>query len=285
MSAPALYKPDRRPIAWMAGHSVAANLIMLTFLVGGLLFALNIKQEVFPDIASDMVMVSVAYPGSSPEEIEKGILLSIEEAARDLEGIDEITSVAREGSGMVTLELLTGANVQQLAQEIKAGVDGITSFPEDIEEPEVRIMARRREVIEVVIYGDVPDTTLHQLGEQFRDWILQSPDITQVDMFGLPPLEISIEISQDNLRRYGITLADVANKLRDASVDIPGGALKTESGEILIRLTERRDFGEEFAQLPVVTTPDGGVVYLHEIATIDDSFADTDRYSTFNGHH
>ena len=276
--------PEKRgPIAWMAGHSVAANLVMAMCLIGGLISLRRIKQEVFPDIALDIVTVTVPYPGASPEEVESGILLSIEEVIRNLDGIDEITSVAREGSGTVSAELLVGKDADAVAQDIQSEVDRIRTFPEDAEEPVIRVASRRRGVLSLALYGNVPDTVLHQLGEQTRDQLLQSPNVTQVDLSGVPPLEISIEIPQENLRRYGLTLGQVAQALANASLDIPGGALKTASGEILLRVKERRDYGREFGQLPIITTADGSQVLLRQIATIDDGFADTDRYTRFNG--
>jgi len=276
--------PEKRgPVTWMAGHSVAANLIMLLCLAGGFLALRNIKQEVFPNLAIEAVTVNVAYPGASPEEVESSIILAIEEVVRGLDGVDEVTSVANEGSGRVTVELLLGADTQRLAQDIKGEVDRITTFPEEAEEPQVRIVSRRRQVLRVVLYGDVRDTVLHGLAEGTRDRMLQDADIAQVELSGVPPLEISIEVSQENQRRYGITLADVARRLRDASVDVPAGGMKTDSGEILVRVTERRDYGREFARLPIITTPDGSEVLLGQIATIDDSFRDTDRYAIYNG--
>jgi multidrug efflux pump subunit AcrB len=273
----------RGAIAWMAGHSVAANLIMLVCLIGGFLSLRNIKQEVFPDLTFDSVIVSVPYPGASPEDVESGILLSIEEAVRGLDGVDEVTSVANEGSGRVVVDLLLGADVQKLAQDVKTEVDRITTFPDDAEEPRVTIASHKREVLEVVLYGDVDRAVLHEVAEQTRDQLLQDPGITQIDLTGLPALEISIEISQENLRRYGLTLDEVASRISSSSMDVAGGGIKTESGEILVRMKERRDYGRQFARLPIITTEDGSEVYLDQIAIIDDSYADTDRYSTYNG--
>lgn len=271
------------PVAWMARHGVAANLVMWVFLVGGLIIAANIKQEVFPDVALDTVSVTVDYPGASPEEVESGILLAVEEAIRNLDGIDEIISMAREGSGVVTAEILVGANVQKVGQDVKSEIDRIVTFPEEAEEPEVTIDLHRREVLSVVVYGDASDVTLHQVGEQLRDFMLQSPEVTQVDLEGVPPLEIGIEVSQENLRRYNTTLGDIAARLGAAAADVPGGGLKTSGGEVLVRLKERRDYGGQFAELPVITTDSGSRVLLRDIAAIDDSFADTDRYSLYNG--
>ena len=283
MSEPFHTTEKRGPIAWMAGHGVAANLIMLVCLIGGFIALRNMKQEVFPDITLDMVTVSVAYPGASPEEVEDGILLAIEESVRNLEGVYEITATAHEGLGYVSVELLRGENVYRLAQEVKSEIDRIITFPEEAEEPQVRINQYRREVLTVVLHGDVSTGVLHRTGENLRDFLLQSPDITQVDLEGAPPLEISIEPSQEELRRYGLTIGDIAARLAASSADIPAGGLKTGAGEVLIRLTERRDYGKQFAELPIIVTEDGSEVLLRDIARIDDSFADTDRYSRYNG--
>jgi len=283
MTPSPITKTKSGPIAWMSGHGVAANLVMFVCLLGGGIALWNIRQEVFPDLALDLVTVTVAYPGASPEEVEEGIVLSIEEAVRGLDGVDEVTSVAAEGYGNVTIELLAGADIQRAAQEIKSEVDRITTFPEDAEEHEVRIAQHRRGVLTLVFYGDVRDTALHELAERARDILLQDENIDQVDVEGVPPLEIGIEITEEDLRRYDLTLPDVAARIRAASVDIPGGGLKTASGEILVRVKERRDYGRQFAELPIINTPGGSQVLLGEIATIDDSFADTDRYARYNG--
>ena len=283
MAPPPDITERRDAMSWMAGHGVAANLVMLICLVGGFLALRNMKQEVFPDIALDIVTVSVAYPGASPEEVEEGILLSIEEGVRNLEGVYEVTSTAREGAGIVAIELLHGANIFRLAQEIKSEVDRIVTFPEDAEEPEVRINQIWRNVLTIVLHGDAPITMLHPIAEDMRDFLLQSPDITQVDVEGVPPLEISIEPSQDVLRRYGLTLGDVAARLTASAADIPAGGLKTSGGEVLVRLTERREYGRQFEELPVIVTENGGEVLLRDMARVYDSFADTDRYSRYDG--
>ena len=280
-----LTTPDKRgPMAWMAGHSVASNLIMLLCLVGGAIaLSRYVKQEVFPNIEPDEVRVSVSYPGASPEEVERGILLSIEEVVRGLDGVEEVSSVANEGSGTVIIELLVGTDPDKVAQDIRSEVDRIRTFPEEAEEPSVGVASRRRGVLSVVLYGDVAKGVLHELAEQVRDQLTQNESITQVEVTGLPPLEIGIDISQEDLRRYGLTLDAVADRLRNASVELPGGGIKTTGGEVLVRVKERRDYGRQFARLPIITTSDGSEVLLGDIARIDDSFADTDRYEKFNG--
>ena len=271
------------PLAWMAGNSVAANLLMIVLLVGGLIWSTQITQEVFPDFDLEYVTVSVAYPGASPEEVEQGIVLAIEEAVSGLDGVNEVTASAREGSGSVTVEMIEGYDIQKLAQDIQGEVDRITSFPAEAEEPQVKIASHRRQVISVVLYGNQDDTVLREIAETARDGLLQDPEITQVELKGARDLEIGIEVPRDTLRAYNLTLEKIAHKISDSSVELPGGSLKTAGGEILVRMQERRDYGREFSQIPIITTSSGTRVLLEDIATIIDGFEDTDHYATYNG--
>jgi multidrug efflux pump subunit AcrB len=273
----------RGPLAWMAGNTVAANLLMVVFLIGGLIWAMQIKQEIFPDFDLDYVTISVSYPGASPEEVEQGIILAAEEAVSGLDGINEITSSAREGSGIVRVEMIEGYNIQKLARDIESEVDRITSFPEEAEDPRIEIVSHRRQVISLALYGDQDERVLREKAEEIRDRLLQDPEITQVDLSGTRDLEISIEVPQDKLRAYNLTLDDVAAKVRQAAVELPGGGIKTDSGEVLVRMRERRDYGEEFGRIPIISSSDGTRVLLEDIATIIDGFEDTDAYAMYNG--
>ncbi len=276
-------KRPKGPIAWMAGHSVAANLLMLVLLVGGLIWAMQIKKELFPDFTLDRITVSVAYPGASPEEVEQGIVLAVEEVVQGLDGVKEVTSTAVEGMGTVVVEMLVGSDLNKLAQDIQSEVDRITSFPEEAEDPQVEVATHRREVISLVLYGNLEERILREKAEEIRDRLLQDPGITQVDLSATPDLEISIEVPQENLRAYGLTLEEITARIRRASVELPGGGIKTEGGEILVRMKERRDYGREFGQIPVITSDDGTELLLEDIARIVDGFEDTDNYATYNG--
>lgn len=269
-------------IAWMAGNTVASNLVMLFLLVGGLLWGLRIKQEVFPEFSLDQVVISVSYPGASPQEVEEGIVLPIEEAIQSVDGIEEISSTANEGSGTVRVEAVTGTNLQQMATDIKNEVDRINSFPDEAEEPLVTIPSRKKQVITLILYGNQPQHVLRDLTETVRDQLLQDDGITQVELKGESPLEMSIEVSQENLQRYDLKLSDIATKIKNASIDLPGGSIKTRGGEILVRMTERRDFQDEFANIPIVSAADGTNITLGEIATVKDSFAETDQFLVYN---
>ena len=270
-------------IDWMAGHSVAANLIMLTCLIGGVLFLQIIKQEVFPVFQLDTINISVVYPGASPAEVESGILLALEDAISGIDGIDEVRSSAREGVGTVTVDALSGADVEKLAQDIEKEVDRITTFPEDAEVPQISIMSQKRQVVTMVLYGNAQEKVLHELGEQFREQLLQNENITQIELAGVNPLEMSIEVSQDNLRRYKVSLAQIAQRIKEASLDLPGGSVKTDAGEILIRMKERKDYRKQFENLPIIITADGSEVLLGDIASIKDGYQETDYSASYNG--
>jgi multidrug efflux pump subunit AcrB len=273
----------RGPISWMAGRSVTANLLMLVLLIGGLVMGQNISKDVFPDFALDLVSISLIYPGASPEEVERGTILAVEEAIQDIEGIKEITSTAREGSGTVTVEIIEGEDVSEIAQEIKNAVDRISSFPDDAEDPRVTVPSRKRYVVSLALYGDQPEAVLREMAEMVRDRLLMDPEISQVELSGIREYEISIEIPQNVLRTYGLTLNEVAAIVRRASVEVPGGAIRTEGGDVLVRVTERRDVGKEFAKIPVISTPEGTELLLEDIGVIRDDFEESDRFATFNG--
>ena len=270
-------------LAWMAQNSVAANLLMALFLIGGLALIPRIKQEVFPEIILDSVVVNVAYPGASPEEVEQGTVLAIEEGIRGVDGIKKVTSTAREGSAQVTAELLLGAEREQAFNDIKAAVDRVTSFPADVEQPRVSLLSNRREVISVVVHGaDLSEHDLKRLSEQIRDELLARPEITVVEIEGLRQPEISIEVPQESLRRYDLTLDQVARAVGQASVELPAGGIKTRSGEILLRTDERRDQGQEFSEIVVLSQPDGTRVTVGDLGTVRDTFVEEDTALYFD---
>ena len=269
-------------IGWMTHNRVTPNLVMVVLLVGGIFYALYIKQEVFPEFELDIVNVAVPYPGSSPEEVEQGIVLAVEEAIRGLEGIKEVTATASEGMGLVSAELLEGVDRQRVYQEIKQEVDRITTFPQDAERPEVSLVMRRREVIELQLYGDVSEWTLRELAEQVRDSLLQSPGITQVELEGVRDYEVQVMIDQNTLRSYGLTVQEIATRIRNAAIELPGGRIETRGGEILLRVMERRDWASEFAAIPIITTPAGAVLMLGDVAQVIDGFQDVDKMATFD---
>ncbi len=273
---------QRGPLAWMVFNRVTPNLLMLFLLLGGLLMTTKIKQEVFPAFDLDIVRILVIYPGSSPEEVEQGIILAVEEGIQGIAGIKKITATADEGAAIVKAELLAGVDQQKVFLDIRQEIDRITTFPDDAEEPIVSLVTHRRQVLKINLFGDVSEHNLREVAEQTRDRLLQDKYITQVDIVGGRDHEVLVEIPLVNLRAYGLTLAEVAQTINSSSVEVPGGRLKTEAGEILLRIKNRSDWADEFGRIPVITTPEGTVVYLEDIAEVRDGFEDSRRVATYN---
>lgn len=271
-------------IGWMVHNRVTPNLIMLLLLIGGLLtYTHGVTKEVFPSFDTDSVTVRVPYAGASPEEIEQGIILVVEEAIRGLDGIDEVVATANEGSGQVVAELIEGADRQVVFQDIQQEINRITTFPDDAEEPIISLNVRRRDVLELQIYGNVGESELRESVEMVRDALLQNENITQIELNGARDREILIEIPQEALRRYGLTIQQISDRLRSESTEVPAGSIDTSSGDVLVRIDQRSDWASEFAGIPIVTTESGGIVRLVDIATVREGFEDTDVYSNYNG--
>ena len=286
MTDPAKFDPDkeRGVIAWAAKNSVAANVLMLILIVGGIVtLASGIKQEVFPEVELDVVSISVIYPGASPAEVEQAVVLAVEEAVRGIDGVKKVTSSAMEGRASTLVELLLNTDKDRALNDVKSAIDRITSFPEDVERPTVSLLSNRQQVISIVLYGDVDESTLRSVAENSRRTLLQDPRITYVELSGIRPLEISIEVPQAELRKHGLTIDEVAARVRAASVELPGGGVKTTAGEVLLRTTERRDRGNEFGSIVLLSQPDGSQVRVRDVATVRDGFQEIDKEATYNG--
>ncbi len=272
----------RGPIAWMANNSIAANLLMVILIGGGLWTGFRINKEVFPQYQLDVVQVSVAYPGAAPSEVEQGILLPVEEAVRGVEGIREITSNAREGSGSVSIEIVSGQDNMKVFQEIDQAVTRIRTFPDDIEEPEVRLQVEQREVMTLGLFGDVDIWTLRKLSERLRDRLLSTDNITQVELGRVPDYMTHVEIPRQRLREYGLTLDDVARIIEQSSEDVAAGAVETAAGEILLRVKERKQWAAEYGNIEILASESGAVVTLADLAEINDGFEESGFHSQFN---
>lgn len=273
---------QRGPLAWMVNNRVTPNLLMMILLLGGFFMSKTIKQEVFPAFDLDVVRIQVSYPGSSPAEVEQGIVLAVEDAIHGMEGVKEITSTASEGSALISAELLLDADPQKVLQDIKQEVDRISTFPDDAEEPVVSIASHRARVLTINLFGEASEKSLRELAEQTRDQLLQDKNISQVDIVGGRDHEIIIEIPLENLQAYGLTLAQVASKINQTSIEIPGGKIETEGGEILLRVRDRHDWANEFARIPIVTTTEGTSIYLEDIAEVRDDFEEAKRVASYN---
>ena len=269
-------------IAWMVNNRVTPNLLMIVLLLGGFLVSTTIKQEVFPEFELDLITVSVAYPGASPEEVEQSVVLALEQAVQGIEGVDEITATASEGRGSLRAELREDASGQQVLADIEQAVDRIETFPVDTEDPRVTLVSRKRQVLRLNLYGDVSERELRRVAEQVKDQLLLDKGISQVELSGVRDYELTVEIPMETLRRYNLTLDQVARILREKSVDVAGGKIETAGGEILLRVVNRKSWADEFSRIPVILNSDGSTIYLEDIGVVKEGFEDSNRLNTYD---
>ena len=270
-------------VTWMADNPVAANLLMFAMLLGGLLGFSDIRQEITPDFTLESVRVSVAYPGSSPEEVEEGIVLAIEKEITGMGGVRSIRSSAREGSGHVTAELTTDADPNEVLQDIRSAVSRITSFPDDAEPPRVERRQHGFYVISIAVASDLPAEDLFELSERIRQQILRMPGVSEINIRGRLTPQIDIQVTAEQLRALELNLSDVARAVRNAARDVPAGRIDTVDGEILLRTEGRRTRANEFADIPIKVTDDGTQLLLGDVATLSDGFRDRWQVFEFNG--
>ncbi len=272
-------------IPWFARNGVAANLLMLLIIFAGLTsLTSKIRREVFPELSTGLVTVTVPYLGAAPAEVEEAVCARIEERVQDLESVKRVRSTAAEGFGTVTLELLDGVDPREAMDDIKSRVDAIDTFPEETEKPIISEVILRRQVLSIAISGDADERTLRRIGERVRDEVSALEDITQVELVAVRPYEVSIEVSEEALRRHGLTFDQVARAVRRSSLDLPGGSVKSEAGEILLRTEGQAYSGREFEDLLLLRRADGTRLVLGQVATVIDGFAETYQAARFDGH-
>jgi len=270
-------------IDWFARNSVAANLLMLFIVIAGLTTLPTITQKPFPDVEIDVITVTVEYLGAGPEEVELGVCIRVEEEVEGVEGIEKISSTAVEGMCAVSIELLSGSDVDRALDDVKNRLDAIDTFPEDAEQPIVAQLVMQRPVIDVAVSGAVGERALRELGQQVRDEIARLPGVSQVVLTLARPYEISIEVSEAALRRHGLTFGQVADAVRGSSLDLPGGSIDSEGGEILLRTKGQAYWGPDFEKIVVLTRLDGTRLLLEDVATVRDGFQETDQAARFDG--
>ena len=262
---------------------------MVALLVIGGLSLLMMRREEFPVFELEIITVTVAYPGASPEEVEEGICLKIEEAVRSIDGIKKQTSVASEGMGSLVLDLESNVkDVQKVLAEVRSEIERLPSFPELADDPEIQQITMRNPSIRVTVLGPESadpeaELKLRNVAEGVRDEILSLKKISQASLQGARDFQIDVEVSEEKLREHGITLKDVAAILRSENIELPGGLLKADSEHVLLRGKNKRLSGEEIARIPLLTDPNGLVIYVGDLANVKDQFTDTVAISRVNG--
>lgn len=279
----------RSIVRWATSNTPAMNVMVMAVLVAGFWSFTQLRREVFPEFELEVILVTIPYPGASPGDCEKGVCQPVEEAIRALDGIKRLVSIAREGGGYVLVELNSNVgNVQKVVTEIRSRVDRITNFPELAEDPEVEQITFRETAIRVAIMGpksDDPDSEirLREVAEHVRSKLLDIDTISQAEIQGAKPFQIDVEVSEDTLRKHGLTLSAVANILRRENIEMPGGQLRADGQEILLRGKNRREIGEDIKQLPVITQPNGMVLSIEDIGEVRDEFDDSSNINEVNG--
>jgi multidrug efflux pump subunit AcrB len=269
-------------IAWFVRNPIAANLIMVLIIVGGLTGIPAIEKQFFPDFEMNTVSVTLPYLGAGPTEVEEQICVRIEEAVHDLNGVKEIRSIAREGSGTVYIEAESGYDMQRLTAEVKTRVDAITTFPAEVERPIVTELAHRHHMVTVTVAGEIGEANLKILSESLRDELAALPHVSVVDIASPRPYEVSVEVSEFTLRRYGLRFDDVVNAIRASSLNLPAGSIRAESGDIRLQTRGQAYQRSDFETIVLVSKRDGTRLMLGDVATIVDGFADLDVRSRFN---
>ena len=270
-------------IEWFSKNHVAANFIMLLVVIMGIKTWGDLKKEIFPETSVDWVTISVPYPGAAPEEVERGIVVPIEEEIQDLDGIKRIQANAGEGVGSVSVEVKSGFSTRNLLSDIKTRVDAIDNFPEEAEEPRIEEILIKNKTLAIAVSADTDETTLRKLADRVRDELLLLDNVTQVEVSGTRNYEVAVELRENDLMQNGITFQQVADAVRSSSLDLPGGSLRTDAGEILVRTPGKKYTAPEFRDIVLLTRPDGTRITLGEVADVQDGFEDTDISLTFDG--
>lgn len=272
-------------IAWFARNPVAANLLMFVIIAVGLGSSTVIQRAMFPQIEIDIININMSYPGAAPEEVEQGIILKIEEALKDLEGIERISAEARESIARLYIAPADGFDVMSLMDDIKNRVDGIRHFPEQSEKPTINRFSMSEQALQIQIYGELDELGMKVLAEEFKRELMAYSEISMVEIRGARDYEIAIELSEHQLQQYHLTLGEVANIINASSIDLPGGSVRTENGDIMLRTTGQAYRQQDFESIVLKSYPDGTRLTLGDIASVDDGFVDEQGFSLFNGKH
>ena len=270
-------------IAWFARNPVAANLLMFGIFFVGLFSYSTINKKMFPEFNPNTIMISVPHLGAAPEEVEKSVILKVEEALENVEGIKRMTSFAFEGNGQVNLELQSGYSLSEKLDEVQMQVDAITTFPAQTEKPIVTKVEFQGDVLWVSVYGSMDRKTRQELAKQVRDEIMALPDVNIAEIVGNRDYEISVEISEHKLKKYGLTFDEVSRAVRSSSIDLPGGSIKAEGGDILLRTKGQAYTGDEYGNLVLRTNLDGTRLLLKDVANVVDGFVEGEGFASFDG--
>ena len=270
-------------IRWWVRNPVAANLLMLIIVTAGWLGLRDIEKEAFPSVQPDIVQVEVIWPGASPKEVEQQVIQRVEDVLKNVPNVYRVISVARESFGSLTVETFPTVNLDTFLNDVKNAVDSVTAFPRDIENPRVRRLEFRQEMIRVALAGDIGERALTRLGNRLRDEMASLPYVSQVEVFGARREEVTVELSERDLRKYGLSFSDVTGAIRRDSMNVSVGEVRTPTGDVQLRAQNLADTQTDFEQIVIRQSPDGGQVRVVDVATVIDGFEQNEILATLNG--
>lgn len=270
-------------LAWFVNNPIASNLLMLMILVGGITSLPDLDKEMFPKIPRDIVQVVVPYPGAGPKEVEEQICARVEEEIHDLDGVEELRSFAYQGAGRIEVEVADGYDTQKLLNDVKARVDAVSTFPVNSERPQIKEILARTQLLSIAVAGPLNEWDLKRLAEDIRDEVIELPGVTLAEIGGTRPEEVSVEVSEETLRKYQLRFNDVVEAIRRSSINLPAGEVREQAGDIVLQTRGQAYNRQEFENIVVLPNADGTQVHLGEIAHINDGFAEQDIVSKFNG--
>lgn len=270
-------------ITWFTANPVVANIFMFSILAAGIYTALTVRKEGFPAFAAETVTITVPIRGGTPENVERGVSIKIEESLESVSGIEEIRSISSDRLATVTVRALEGYPINKLLEDVKVQVDAIPSLSEFAERPVVKENKRQNQVLWVEIYGTEDEALRKETARIIRDRLLAQPAISKVETFGARDYEISIEPSEEALRKYGLTFGEVAHAVEKNSVDLGGGDVRSARGDIALRARDQAYRRADFEAIPVRTEPDGSRIFIRDVATVRDGFVDQKFLNRFRG--
>ena len=273
----------KQMIAWWAKNPVASNLLMVGIVLAGILGFFAMERETFPSFKPSQVRIEFVWPGAAPQEVEEQIIVRVEEALSNLDNVYRIYSTATENYGEIEILTYPKVNMEDFLNEVKGIVDSVNSLPRDMENPRVSRVIYRQEVLRVAVHGNLDERTLKNLAEDIRDEVAALPYVSIVNLFGTRREEVTIEVSEDSLRKYGLSFADVADAIRKSSINISSGRIRTETGDVLLRARNQANSEREFKEIIIRQSENGAIVHLDDVATVVDGFEDEEILATLNG--
>ncbi|MBI1191431.1 MAG: AcrB/AcrD/AcrF family protein [Tepidisphaera sp.] len=272
-----------RLIAWWASNHIAAALLMVGILLAGVIGFNNMEREAFPIFRTNQVSIDVTWPGAAPQEVEEQVVARYEQALKNLGTVRLVYGTAEEGHGRLEVYTYPSVSIERFLDEVRGVVDSVTGLPRDIEPPQVKRVEYRQEMIRVAVHGNLPERQLTSLAQELRDEMVALPHISIVELFGTRREEVGIELSENAMRRYGLTFQEVADAIRGSSVNLSGGRIRTATGDVLLRARNLADNEDDFARIIIRQSADGGIVRVGDVATVDDGFEDNEILATLNG--